>query len=86
MSEYGRGRSRRGKVNYAEVDEDDFGDGEDGNETQQKKMVDDAKVQEGWSWLGERTPGNRVRSRLAPPATASLSFVYVLFWGSADTY
>ncbi|KAJ9105087.1 hypothetical protein QFC20_004373 [Naganishia adeliensis] len=74
--EYGRGgRSRRGKINYAEVEDDDFGDEDERNEKQEKKMVDDAKVQEGWSWLGERTPGNRVRSRLAPPATASLPFV-----------
>lgn len=74
--EYGRGgRSRRGKINYAEVEDDDFGDEDERNEKQEKRMVDDAKVQEGWSWLGERTPGNRVRSRVAPPATASLPFV-----------
>ena len=76
--EYGRGgRSRRTKINYAEVEEDDFGDGEEGSEAQAKKMVDIAKEQEGWSWLGERTPGNRVRSRMAPPALANLPFVCV---------
>lgn len=76
MGEYGRGgRSRRTKINYAEVEDDDFGDGEEGSEAQVKKAVDIAKEQEGWSWLGERTPGNRVRSRMAPPATANLPFV-----------
>lgn len=78
MSEYGRGgRSRRTKINYAEVEDDDF-EGEEGSEAQVKKQVDIAKEQEGWSWLGERTPGNRVRSRMAPPALANLPFVYVM--------
>ena len=77
------GRRRATRVNYAEDDayeglEDD--DAGEGGTRYSRRMAQQSRrgdagsngdLQAGWSWLGDRTPSDRVTSSLAHPMTLS---------------
>lgn len=69
------GRQTRKRVNYAEDGKDDDLD-EDEDDNRRRKpaagAMEKAKEdqQENWSWLGERPPGERLRSKHMNPETS----------------